>query len=209
MLIIGLTGSIAMGKSTAAHRFRARSIPVFDADAAVHELYGDEAVPLIEAAFPGVAPRGFIERQRLSAILMDDPGAFKRLESIIHPLVRAKEKDFLLSAKQDGAWSAVLEIPLLFETDTDKLVDYSIVVSAPAQIQRQRVLERDGMTEQKFAGLLARQLSDDAKRERADFVVETGGAIEDTNEQIDKLIESLKVLPAAAFEKYWHGASID
>lgn len=192
MLVIGLTGSIGMGKSTAARRFEANGVPVFEADPEVHRLYEDEAVPLIEQAFPGTTAHGKVDRARLSAAVTGDPVALRRLEAIVHPLVREAERRFLARHAADGADMAVLEIPLLFETGTDKLVDVTVVVSAPGGTQRERVLRRPGMTGDKLDVLLANQLPDKEKRARADFVVETGRPAEATAAEIDRLIESLR-----------------
>lgn len=192
MLIIGLTGSIGMGKSTAAERFLFHNIPVFDADAAVHRLYAGAVSPAIEQAFPGTVVAGRVDRKRLSEAVVNDAAALRRLEAIVHPLVRSAEKAFLLRAFNSGDEMAVLEIPLLFETGTNEKVDVTIVVSAGPDVQRKRVLGRSGMTEEKLDALLAQQMPDDKKCARADYVVDTRGAIDDTQMQIDKLIESLR-----------------
>jgi dephospho-CoA kinase len=203
MLLIGLTGSIGMGKSTAAERFLHNGIPVIDADALVHELYHGAAVAPLEAAFPGVSVGGRIDRQKLSAQLMAKPEGFKTLENIVHPLVQAAERRALTAAKADGAAMAVLEIPLLFETGGDKHVDVTVVVSAPAEVQRQRVLARAGMTADKLDALLKRQMSDVDKRNRADFVVDTGGDIAATHIQIDAIVVSLRGRTAVAYDRFW------
>jgi len=203
MLLIGLTGSIGMGKSTAAERLRHHGIPVIDADAVVRELYNGAAVAPVEAAFPGVSVAGGIDRQKLSAALMAKPDGFKTLEAIVHPLVQAAERQALAAAKAAGATMAVLEIPLLFETGGDARVDVTVVVSAPADIQRQRVLARGSMTAAKLEVLLKRQLSDADKRRRADFVVDTGGEIASTHIQIDAIVISLRGRTAAAYERFW------
>lgn len=203
MLVIGLTGSIGMGKSTAANRFRANGIAVFDADVAVHQLYAGAAVPLIEEAFPGTSENGVIDRQRLLAALMANPAGFKILEAIVHPLVRDMEAQFLHSEVRNGAAMAVLEIPLLFETGGDKLCDVTVVVSAPAAAQRARVLERPGMSQKKLDEILAHQLPDAEKRRKADFVVDTGGTILESEQQIDRLVERWKTQPATAYQRHW------
>lgn len=203
MLVIGLTGSIGMGKSTAANRFRINGIAVFDADAAVHELYSGAAVDLIEEAFPATTQAGTVDRQRLLSALMAESAGFKKLEAIVHPLVRDKEREFLHAEAQSGAAMAVLEIPLLFETGGDKLCDVTVVVSAPAAAQRDRVLRRPGMTQAKLDEILTRQLPDAEKRRKADFVVDTGGAIADSEKQIDKLVEHLKTQPGSAYQRHW------
>ncbi|MGH6826296.1 dephospho-CoA kinase [Methyloceanibacter sp.] len=192
MLVIGLTGSIGMGKSAAAAHFRARGVPVCDADAEVHRLYEGEAVPAVEAAFPAAVRGGKIDRALLAQQVAGSPAKLKQLEGIVHPMVVRAEIDFLRKAEKRGAALAVLEIPLLFETDAHSRVDVSVVVSAPEEVQRARVLARPGMTQEKLEALLKRQLSDKEKRARADFVVDTGTTLADMGRQIDKLIESLK-----------------
>jgi dephospho-CoA kinase len=203
MLLIGLTGSIGMGKSTVSKRFAALGIPVCDADALVHDLYATTAVAPIEAAFPGVTVDGRIDRTRLSGQLMADPSGFKRLEAIVHPLVFQAERDCLHAAKRTGAAMAVLEIPLLFETGGDKRVDVTVVVSAPHALQRERVLARAGMTEAKFEGILARQLPDAEKRRRATFVVDTGVTIPETEAQIDSIVAGLHGRTGTALTTHW------
>jgi dephospho-CoA kinase len=203
MLIVGLTGSIGMGKSTAAERFLHHGIAVFDADAAVHDLYRGEAAPLIEAAFPGTTSKGLVDRPKLTAALLADPEGFAKLEAIVHPLVRDVERRFLRTEAGRGAEMAVLEIPLLFETGADKLVDVVVVVSTDAETQAQRVLERPGMTREKLAQLLSRQVPDAEKRARADFVVETGGTISQSQAKIDSIIESLRGRTGGAYQRHW------
>ena len=207
MLIIGLTGSIGMGKSTAALRFAENGVSVFDADAEVHRLYGGEAVLLIEKAFPGTVSGGVVDRALLAAALIDDESAIETLETIVHPLVREAERAFLLAENARGSAMAVLEIPLLFETGADDWVDVTIVVSAPPEIQRQRVLARPGMSEKKLERLLANQLPDKKKRARADFVVDTSGPIEETGAVIDSIIESLRGRNGEAFSRWETGAA--
>jgi dephospho-CoA kinase len=203
MLLVGLTGSIGMGKTAIASRMRALGIPVCDADAEVHQLYEGAAVAPIEAAFPGTTSAGRVDRQKLTASLLADPGGFQRLEAIVHPLVQAAERDFLQRAAADGAEIAVLEIPLLFETGGDRRVDVVVVAHAPAEIQRQRVLERQNMTLEKLEQVLARQLSDEEKRARADFVVDTSGTFAETHAQVDRIIQSLKARKGYAFAAHW------
>jgi dephospho-CoA kinase len=203
MLIVGLTGSIGMGKSTAAAHLRQLGIAVCDADAEVHRLYAGAAVAPIEAAFPGTTRGGQVDRQKLAAALIADPGGFRRLEAIVHPLVEAAERDFLRAAAARGEKIAVLEVPLLLETGGEKRVDVTIVVSAPAQVQRARVMERPGMSEAKLAQILARQLGDGEKRRRADFVVDTGGTIPETQAQIDRIVAGLKGREGTAFGRFW------
>jgi dephospho-CoA kinase len=203
MLVIGLTGSAGMGKSTVAAHFRSRGIPVLDADAEVHRLYEGAAVPLIEAAFPGTTAGGKVDRAKLSAALLQDAGEFKRLEAIVHPLVKAAERAFLQRSFADRAAMAVLEIPLLFETGGEGRVDVTIVVSAPASVQRERMLARPGMTAEKLDALLARQLPDAEKRARADFVVDTGHTIPETLAQTDRIIETLQGRQGTAYSRCW------
>ena len=203
MLVIGLTGSAGMGKSTVAAHLRARGIPVLDADAEVHRLYDGAAAPLIEAAFPGTTAEGRVDRDRLSAALLRDPEGFQRLEAIVHPLVQAAERDFLHRSFARGAAIAVLEIPLLFETGGDRRVDLTIVVSAPADMQRERMLARPGMTAEKLDALLAHQLPDAEKRARADFIVDTGRTVAETLAQTDRIIETLKARQGSAFKQCW------
>lgn len=203
MLIIGLTGSIGMGKSTVATRLRALGVPVFDSDAEVHRLYAAEAVPLIEAAFPGTTGDGKVDRQRLSAAVIAAPDGFKRIEVIIHPLVRQGQKRFLTAARDRGEDLAVLEIPLLFETSAERLVDKTIVVSAPAAMQRARVLARPGMTAEKLEVILGRQTPDAQKRSRADFVVDTGTTLDETHAQIESIVARLRGQEGKAFDLHW------
>jgi dephospho-CoA kinase len=204
MLIIGLTGSIGMGKSTVAKRFAAGGVPVIDADALVHELYATTAVAPIEAAFPGSITNGAVDRSKLAALLLADPSGFKRLEAIVHPLVFAAEQTRLKAAKAAGAAMAVLEIPLLFETGGDQRCDVTVVVSAPAEMQKARVMARPGMTAEKFAQILSRQMSDAEKRSRASFVVDTGQALDATHAQVDRIIADLRQRTGGtAFATHW------
>ena len=203
MLIIGLTGSIGMGKSAAADHFRQRGIAVCDADAEVHKLYAGPAAPLIEAAFPGTTGPTGVDRARLAAALLADSTGFKRLEAIVHPLVREAERAFLAAEKARGAPMAVLEIPLLLETGGERNVDAVVVVSAPPDVQRERVLRRPGMTAEKLAQILSRQMPDEEKRKRAHFVVDTGGTLDQTYAQIDVVIEALQAHAASAYERAW------
>lgn len=203
MLVIGLTGSIGMGKSTVAGRLRAHSIGVFDADAEVHRLYQGVAAAPIEAAFPGATSSGKVDRVKLAASLLRDPAGFKRLEAIVHPLVEAAEREFLRREWTSGARMAVLEIPLLFEIGGNARVDVTIVVAAPASAQRQRVLERPGMTAEKLDALLAQQSSAAEKRCRADFVVDTGLPIEQSLAQVDAIIAGLQNREGTAYRWFW------
>ena len=204
MLVIGLTGSIGMGKSTAAARFRELGIGVCDADAEVHKLYeGGAAVDAIEAAFPGTTIHARVDRQKLAQALLADPSRFARLEAIVHPMVREAERAFLRAEMAGGAGMAVLEIPLLLEGGGHGRVDVVVVVSAPADIQRERVLARPGMSLEKLEQILVRQLHDGEKRARADFVVDTGGTIAESAAQIDKIVESLQGRRGEAYAKHW------
>jgi dephospho-CoA kinase len=203
MLIIGLTGSIGMGKSTVAAEVRRLGIAVIDADAEVHKLYSGAAVPLIEAAFPGTTADGAVDRARLAAALLADPAGFRRLEAIVHPLVQAAERRLLQEEAARGAAMAVLEVPLLFETGGDARVDVTVVVSAPPDVQRERVLARPGMTEAKLANILARQLDDAEKRRRADFVVDTGRPIADTLAEVGRIVATLRGRQGTAFAAHW------
>jgi dephospho-CoA kinase len=203
MLIIGLTGSIGMGKSTVAARLRERGLPVIDADAEVHKLYRGAAVPLIEEVFPGTTRNGEVDRAALAKVLMDAPTRFKELEAIVHPLVYAAEKLALREAATAGATMAVLEIPLLFEGGGERRVDVTIVVSAPPEVQRARVLQRPGMTAEKLDSLLSRQVPDAIKRQKADFVVDTGTTIPETYAQVDTIVESLRGRTGTAYSRHW------
>jgi dephospho-CoA kinase len=195
MFVLGLTGSIGMGKSTAARFFAEAGVPVHDADAVVHRLYEGEAVPLIEAAFPGTIAGGKVDRAKLAQRVLSDPAAIKRLEAIVHPLVRRSEERFLADAAAGGARVAVLDIPLLFETGADKRVDAVVVVSAPPDVQRRRVLKRDAMTEGKLASLLAKQVPDAEKRARADFVVDSSGSLDSARNQVRGILRAVESLP--------------
>jgi dephospho-CoA kinase len=200
MLIIGLTGSIGMGKTTVASHMAARGIAVLDSDATVHRLYEGAAVPHIEAAFPGTTAGGKVDRAKLAAALMETPDSFKTLEALVHPLVRQAQWGFLQEQQAAGAKLCVLDIPLLFETGGDKMVDVAVVVSAPDEVQTARVLARPGMTAEKLAAIRARQTPDDEKRARADYVIDTGLPLEETRRQVDKLLESLKDHPGGKFD---------
>ena len=192
MLKIGLTGSIGMGKSTTAKLFAEAGVAVNDSDAVVHDLYAGEAAPLVNAAFPGTMKNGVVDREQLGRQLARDPAGFKRLEEIVHPLVRKRESEFLARQKEVGADMVVLDIPLLFETGAEKRVDVIVVVSAEPQIQRERVLARPNMTEEKFNMILSRQMSDEEKRRRADYIVNSSHSIETTREQVADIVADLK-----------------
>ncbi len=203
MLIVGLTGSIGMGKSTVAARFLSHGMAVCDADAEVHKLYEGAAVPAIEAAFPGTTEAGKVDRQKLATALLANPEGFKRLEAIVHPLVFAAERDFLHAEAAKGAPMAVLEIPLLLETGGERRVDVVVVCSAPAEQQRERVMQRPNMTLDKLQQVLARQIPDAEKRARADFIVDTGGTLDETAAQVDNIVESLRGRAGTAFARAW------
>lgn len=202
MIVAGLTGSIGMGKSTAANYLRGKGVPVLDADRIVHELYTGEAVPLIEAVFPGTTNRGAVDRQLLAQKVLASEEALKKLEALIHPLVRHTEWQLLLAEQDNGAELVIVEVPLLFETEAHALYDAVIVVSAPAEIQRQRIAARPGMTPGKIEAIIARQWPDALKRERADFVVDTGVPFEDTCRQIDAVIEEIKKRQPLAYQRW-------
>ena len=193
MIVAGLTGSIGMGKSATTAMFAEEGVPVHDADTAVHALYdvGGAAVAPVEAAFPGVAHDGRIDRARLAARVVGDPAALARLEAIVHPLVGKARDAFLAHAREKGATLAVVDIPLLFETGAEDAFDAIIVVTAPAEVQRARVLERPGMTSEKFEALLARQVPDAEKRRRADYIIDTGQGFEAARDQVRRLIAVL------------------
>ncbi|WP_276119645.1 dephospho-CoA kinase [Pararhizobium qamdonense] len=191
MIILGLTGSIGMGKSTTAQMFAEMGVPVNDADAVVHALYQNEAVAPIEAAFPGTAEAGGIDRAELSRQLAKDPALFKVLEAIVHPLVRDKERVFLDHHRAAGAPLVVLDIPLLYETNGEDRVDAVAVVTCDPQIQRERVLKRPGMTEEKFALIVSRQVPDREKRAKADYIIDTGHGVDSAREQVAAIVQRL------------------
>lgn len=191
MIVLGLTGSIGMGKSTAAKMFAEAGVPVHDSDEAVHRLYSGVAVPLVEAAFPGTTHDGSVDRALLGKYVLGDPVALRKLEGIIHPLVRADADAFLARHRAAGAPLAVLDIPLLFETGGRDRVDKVVVITAPADIQRARVLARPGMTEEKFKAILARQVSDAEKRRLADFIIDTVHGFDTTRASIQAIIGEL------------------
>lgn len=195
MFILGLTGSLGMGKSATAKMFAEQGVPVHDADAAVHQLYESEATPLIEAAFPGTTGGGKVNRDKLAQRVLGDTAAIKKLEAIVHPLVRNAEERFLTEAERKGATVAVLDIPLLFETGGDKRCDAVVVVSAPPDVQRARAFERPGMTEQKFAAVLAKQMPDADKRAMADFVVDTSKGFDAARAQVRDILARVVTMP--------------
>ena len=190
-VVLGLTGSIGMGKSTTARMFREAGVPVHDADEAVHRLYSGEAVALVEAAFPGVTVDGAIDRKKLGARVLEDAGALKELETIVHPFVRADADRFVAGHRAQGTPLVVLDIPLLFETNGRARVDQVAVVSAGPEVQRSRVLSRPGMAREKFEAILARQMPDGEKRRLADFVIDTGDGMEAARRAVARIMEEL------------------
>lgn len=189
--LLGLTGSIGMGKSTTSAMFRAAGVPVHDADQAVHDLYAGAAAPQIEAAFPGTTANGVVDRAKLSAAVLGRPEALAKLEAIVHPLVRAEEQAFLVRARKSGATVAVLDVPLLLETGGEGRCDAVVVVTAPAEVQRKRVLGRPGMSEEKFAAILARQIPDAEKRRRAHFLVDTSRGLIIAERQVRSILNAV------------------
>jgi dephospho-CoA kinase len=195
MLVLGLTGSIGMGKSTTARLFSEAGVPVFDADATVHKIYAGEAAPAIEAAFPGTTVNGKVDREKLSAKVVHDADAMKLLEQIVHPMLRAYRQAFLDQVERSGAEMAVVDVPLLFETGGEKHVDAVVVVSTTPDVQRERILARGNMTAEKLDAILARQLPDAEKRRRADFVVETSHGLDSVRTQIRKILTEAANMP--------------
>jgi dephospho-CoA kinase len=195
MLVLGLTGSIGMGKSTTAKLFAEAGVPVYDADATVHKVYEDEAVAPVEAAFPGSTSDGKVDRQKLSAIVVGDTDAIKRLEAIVHPLLRRHQQEFLDAAEQAGAPVAVLDVPLLYETGGDTRVDAVVVVTTAPHVQRERILARDNMTADKLDAILLRQMPDAEKRRRADFVVDTSHGLDPVRRQIADILRDVVKMP--------------
>ena len=195
MFILGLTGSVGMGKSATAKMFADEGVPVHDADAAVHALYEGEAVAAIEAAFPGTTANGRVDRGKLGERVIGHPDEIKRLERIVHPLVARVRDAFLAKAERDGAKVAVLDIPLLYETGGEERCDAVVVASAPAEVQRDRVLTRPGMTDAKLAAILAKQMPDADKRARADFVVDTSRGFDAAREQVRDILARVSKMP--------------
>jgi dephospho-CoA kinase len=195
MFILGLTGSVGMGKSTTARFFAEEGVPVHDADAVVHRLYEGEAVAAIEAAFPGTTGAGRVDRDKLAARVLGDAAALQRLEAIVHPLVHDAERRLLAEAQARGEKVAVLDIPLLFETGGDRRVDAVVVVSAPPEVQRARVLARPGMTIEKLEAILAKQMPDAEKRRRADFVVDTSQGFDGARAQVRAILDAVAKMP--------------
>lgn len=195
MFILGLTGSVGMGKSTTAKFFAEEGVPVHDADAVVHRLYESEAAAAIETAFPGATANGKVDRTKLGQAVLGKPEQMKRLEAIVHPLVAQARDRFLADAEKKGAKVAVLDIPLLFETGGDKRCDAVVVASAPEDMQKQRTFERPGMTEEKFQALLTKQVPDAEKRERADFVVDTSKGFDAARAQVREILRAVAKMP--------------
>ena len=194
-LKVGLTGSIGMGKTTTARFFANAGAPVHDADATVHRLYEGVAAPAIEAAFPGATKGGKVDRAKLAAQVLGDKQALRRLEAIVHPLVREAEARFLAEAERKGVAVAVLDIPLLLETGGGERVDAVVTVTAPPEVQRARVLERPGLTEEKLEALIANQLSDAEKCRRADFIVDTSKGFEAARSQVAEILRQVANMP--------------
>jgi len=195
MLIVGLTGSIGMGKSTTAKLFAEAGVPVYDADAAVHKLYEGEAAPAIEAAFPGTTSDGKVDRKKLSARVVHDPAAIKQLEQIVHPMLGASRKKFFDDAERSGAPVVVVDVPLLFETGGEKRVDAVVVVTTSPENQRERIMARGTMTQEALDSILARQMPDAEKRKRADFVVDTSDGLDPVRAQIKDILAEVVKMP--------------
>jgi dephospho-CoA kinase len=195
MKILGLTGSIGMGKSTTAKLFAEAGVPVYDADATVHRVYQGEAVPAIEAAFPGTTADGKVDRARLSAKVVHDPAAIQRLEQIVHPMLRSYHQRFLEDAEQAGTPVVVMDVPLLFETGGEKRVDAVVVVTTAPEVQRERILARGTMTAETLDAILARQTPDAEKRRRADFVVDTSHGLDPVRAQIRDILAEVVKMP--------------
>jgi dephospho-CoA kinase len=195
MIVLGLTGSIGMGKSTTAKLFAEAGVPVYDADATVHKIYQGEAAPAIEAAFPGTTVNGKVDRAKLSAKVVHDPAAIRQLEQIVHPMLRAFHQEFLDDAERSGAPVAVVDVPLLFETGGEKRVDAVVVVTTSPENQRQRILSRGTMTSEALDAILARQMPDEEKRKRADFVVDTSHGLDPVRERIRDILAQAAKMP--------------
>lgn len=195
MLILGLTGSIGMGKSTAADLFREAGVAVHDSDAAVHELYRTSAVPLIASAFPGAMADGAVDRAALAGIVLDDAVALARLEGIVHPLVGAARDRFLRTAAARCDRAVVVDVPLLFETGAGASVDAIVVVTAPEAVQKTRVLARRGMTVERFAAILSKQTPDSEKRRRAHFLIDTSRGFDSARAQVRAVLRAVAAMP--------------
>lgn len=195
MRVLGLTGSIGMGKSTTAKLFAEAGVPVYDADATVHKIYEGEAAPAVEAAFPGTTVDGKVDRTRLSAKVVHDPAAIRQLEQIVHPMLRVYHQKFLDDAERSGAPVAVVDVPLLFETGSEKRVDAVVVVTTSPENQRTRILARGTMTKEALDALLARQMPDEEKRKRADFVVDTSHGLDPVRARIRDILDQAVKMP--------------
>ncbi len=193
--ILGLSGSLGMGKSVTAKMFADAGVPVHDSDATVHQLYEGEAVVPIERAFPGTTADGTVDRTKLAAIVLNDKAALARLESIVHPLVSQSTDRFLAEARKRGNKVVVLDVPLLFETRAERRCDAVVVVSAPAEVQRARAFERPGMTEERFKAILAKQMPDAEKRRRADFIVDSSRGFDDAQAQVGDILRAVASMP--------------
>ena len=189
--ILCLTGSLGMGKSRTASFFAEQGVPVYDSDAAVHALYAGEAAPMIESAFPGTTSDGQVDRAKLAARVVGDGAAFAKLEAIVHPLVAKARDAFITEAQARGAPVILLDVPLLFETGGERHCDAVVVVSAPLDMQRSRAFERPGMTEEKFAALVGKQIPDAEKRRRADFIVDTSQSFDHAREQVRDILQAI------------------
>jgi len=194
--VLCLTVSVGMGKSTAAKFFAEEGVAVHDSDATVHALYEGEATPLVEAAFPGSTNGGKVDRNKLAAMVLNDKAALARLEAIVHPMVTASREKFLAQAQARGAKIVVFDVPLLFETKAERGCDAVVVVSAPPEIQRKRAFERPGMTDDKLAAILAKQMPDTEKRGRANFIVDSSQSFDHTRAQIRDILRKVAKLPA-------------
>ncbi|RTL53933.1 MAG: dephospho-CoA kinase [Bradyrhizobiaceae bacterium] len=195
MFVLGLTGSIGMGKSTTAKLFMEAGVPVYDADATVHALYEGEATAAIEAAFPGTSVDGRVDRQKLSTHVVNNHTAMEKLEAIVHPMLRAHEQAFLTEAEASGAPVVALDIPLLYETGADGRVDAVAVVTTTPEIQHERILARPTMTPDKLATVLARQMPDEEKRRRADFIVDTSHGLDAVRRTIREILGEVATMP--------------
>ncbi|WP_431016100.1 dephospho-CoA kinase [Bradyrhizobium pachyrhizi] len=195
MLILGLTGSIGMGKSTTAKLFMEAGVPVYDADAAVHQLYEGEAAPAIEAAFPGTTAGGKVDRAKLSARVVHDPAAMKQLEQIVHPMLGASRQKFFADAEAAGSPIVVVDVPLLFETGGEKRVDAVVVVTTSPELQRERVLARGTMDAAKLDAIIAKQMPDAEKRKRADFIVDTSHGLDPVRARIRDILAEVVKMP--------------
>ncbi|WP_421725592.1 dephospho-CoA kinase [Bauldia sp.] len=201
MLVVGLTGSVAMGKSTVTAMFAEAGVPVFDADRTVHRLYRGAAAPLVENVFPGTSSEGAVDRDKLRQRVLGDPGAMTRLESLIHPLVAAERDAFVDQWNRAGALIVVCDIPLLFEVGAEKDMDIVLVVSTTPEIQMERLMQRDGMTAERAEAMRARQMPDAEKRQRAHFIVDTSASLEDTRRQVDDVLRAVSGVAAGGSER--------